>query len=80
MAYVFSRMGGNAQKHLQPQYDEDSKDPFQSDKEMVNYLAAIYEDPHRIQNARLEYRGLMMKATEPFADFYTRFLHLARQA
>src|SRR5277367_4183894 len=47
---------------------------------MINHLASIYEDPHRIQNARLDYRSLMMKPTETFADFYTRFLHLAGQA
>src|ERR1700722_10536080 len=47
---------------------------------MINYLASIYKDSYRIQNARLEYWGLMIKATEPFADFHTCFLHLARQA
>src|ERR1700722_2682641 len=47
---------------------------------MINYLASIYKDSYRIQNARLEYWGLMIKATEPYADFHTRFLHLARQA
>jgi hypothetical protein len=78
MTYVFSRTGGDAQKHLQPRYDEESKDPFLSDKEMIQHLTSIYEDPHRVQNARLEYRGLMMKPTETFADFHTRFLHLAR--
>ena len=81
MAYVFRRTGGDAQKHLRPQYDtEESSDPFRSDKEMINHLASIYEDPHKVQNARLEYRSLMMKATETFADFHTRFLHLAGQA
>jgi hypothetical protein len=80
MTYVFSRTGGDAQKHLQPRYDEESKDPFLSDKEMIQHLTSIYEDPHRVQNARLEYRGLMMKPTETFADFHTRFLHLAGQA
>jgi hypothetical protein len=47
---------------------------------MIDYLASIYEDPHRVQNARLEYKSLMMKPTEAFADFHTCFLHLARKA
>jgi hypothetical protein len=47
---------------------------------MINYLASIYKDPHKVQNARLEYKGLMIKPLETFADFHTRFLHLARQA
>lgn len=80
MAYIFGRTGGNAQQHLQPRYDEESKNPFLSSKEMINHLASIYEDPHKTQNARLDYRSLMMKSTETFADFHTRFLHLAGQA
>ena len=80
MTYVFSRTGGDAQKHLQPRYDEDSEDLFLSDKEMINHLASIYEDPYKVQNACFEYKGLLMKLSETFADFNTRFLHLAGQA
>jgi hypothetical protein len=80
MIYVFSRTGGDAQEHLSPRYDEGSGDPFLSSKEMIDYLASIYEDPHKVQNARLDYKSLMMKSTETFADFHTRFLHLAGQA
>ena len=80
MAYVFSRTGGDAQAHLHPRYTETSEDPFLTDQEMINYLSSIYEDPHKVQNARLKYKGLMMKPTETFADFHTRFLHLAGQA
>jgi hypothetical protein len=47
---------------------------------MIDYLASIYEDPHKVQNARFEYKGLLMKPSETFADFNTRFLHLAGQA
>jgi zinc knuckle protein len=47
---------------------------------MIEYLTSIYEDPHRTQNACLKYKGLMMKLTETFATFHTRFLHLAGQA
>lgn len=80
MTYVFSRTSGDAQTHLEPRYSEESEDPFLTDREMIDYLAAIYEDPHKVQNARLEYKGLMMKTTETFADFHTRFLHLAGKA
>src|SRR5579862_1441765 len=80
MIYIFSRTGGDAQRHLQPRYDEESDNAFSTDTEMIDYLASIYEDPYRVQNARLEYKGLLMKPTETFADFYTRFLHLAGQA
>jgi len=80
MTYVFSRTGGNAQGHLEPRYEEESKDPFLTANDMIKLLASIYEDPHKVQNARLDYRGLIMKSTETFADFHTRFLHLAGQA
>ena len=77
MAYVFSRTGGDAQGHLRPRYDEDSEDLFLTDQEMISHLASIYEDPHKVQNARLDYKSLFMKQSETFADFYTHFLHLA---
>jgi Zinc knuckle len=80
MTYVFSRTSGDAQAHLEPRYTEEAEDPFLTDREMIDYLASIYEDPHRVQNARLEYKGLMMKPTEAFVDFHTRFLHLAGKA
>jgi zinc knuckle protein len=77
IAYVFSRTGGNAQKHLQPRISSSSVDPFMTADEMIEHLASIYEDPFKVQNARRDYRRLTMKATETFPDFYTRFLHLA---
>src|SRR5204862_6501364 len=80
MTYVFSQTGGNAQGHLQPQYDEDSEDLFLTDQEMISHLTSIYEDPHKVQNAHLKYKSLFMKLSETFADFHTCFLHLAGQA
>ena len=77
MTYVFSRTGGDAQRHLRPRSNPDSVDPFLTAKDMIQLLADIYEDPFRIQNARREYRQLMIKTTETFPNFYTRFLHLA---
>jgi hypothetical protein len=47
---------------------------------MIDHLADIYEDRYRVQNAWLEYQSLMMRLSESFADFYTRFLHLAGEA
>ena len=47
---------------------------------MIDHLASIYKDPFKARNARVEYRGLMMKPTEPFTAFLTRFHQLAGQA
>ena len=56
MTYVFSRTGGDAQRHLHPRSNPNSVDPFLTAKDMIQLLANIYEDPFRIQNARREYR------------------------
>ena len=80
MAYVFGRTGGDAQTHLRPRYAQDSAEPFLLEEEMIDYLSSIYEDPFRVQNARLGYKSLNMKTTETFSAFQTRFLHLAGQA
>jgi hypothetical protein len=77
MHYVFSRTGGDAQGHLKPQFGPDTVKPFQTADSMIKHLASIYEDPFRVRNARRDYRKLMMRSTETFTDFYTRFLHLA---
>jgi hypothetical protein len=77
MTYVLNRTGGDAEKHLRPRAAEDSEDPFLSADEMIDHLAAIYENPFETQNARQDYRAMVMKTTETFADFNTRFLHTA---
>jgi hypothetical protein len=77
ITYVFNRTGGDAQKHLNPRISANSVDPFLSADDMIQHLSDIYEDPFRMQNARRDYRRLIMKSTETFTDFYTRFLHLA---
>ena len=46
---------------------------------MIKHLASIYKDPFQVRNARRDYRKLMMRSTETFTDFYTRFLHLASE-
>ena len=69
MAYVFGRTGGDAQMHLRPQYAQDLADPFLSGDEMINHLSSIYEDPFKVQNARLNYKALNMKTTETFLAF-----------
>jgi hypothetical protein len=47
---------------------------------MIDFLATIYKDPYKVQNARLKYKSLLMKSTETFLDFHTRFLQLVGQA
>ena len=77
IAYVFTCMSGNAQKHLNPRIGSNAVDAFRNAATMIEYLSGIYEDPFRIQNARREYRRLTMKLYKAYTDFYTRFLYLA---
>ena len=80
MLYLFNRTSGDAQKHLQPRYDEDSQTRFVSAREMLDYLASIYVNPNAIRDARHEYNSLTMKQGQLFSEFQTQFLHLAGQA
>ena len=77
--YVFSRTGGEAQGHLEPQVGKDAIEPFKTVDEMIQHLAGIYEDPFRVENARRDYRKLFIKSSKTFIEFYTCFMHLARQ-
>ena len=78
--YIFSYTSSNAQAYLEPRYSKELEDLFLIDYKIIDYLASIYKDPYKVQNARHKYKGLMMKPIETFANFYTHFLHLARQA
>jgi hypothetical protein len=80
MLYLFNRTSGDAQKHLQPRFDDESATRFTSAKEMLAYLSSIYVNPNAVRDARHEYNSLAMKPGQSFTEFQTQFLHLAGQA
>jgi hypothetical protein len=43
---------------------------------MFAFLAAIYEDPNREENAKRKYNALKMLLREDFYLFYTKFSYL----
>lgn len=47
MFYLFGRTTGDAQRHLQPRYNDDSQTRFVSAKEMIQHLASIYVNPNK---------------------------------
>ncbi|OJD10369.1 hypothetical protein ACJ73_09822 [Blastomyces percursus] len=49
-------------------------------REMLDCLKTIYLDPNRVQNAKTEFRRLVMRRTDDFHQFLTRFLHLAGES
>ena len=75
MAYIFNHTADIAQKHLIPRYQK-GPEPFSSATEMVTYLAEILENLFKAQDARIDFRKLIMREDESFSDFYTRFLYL----
>ncbi len=80
MAYVGSRTGGDAAKHLQPRRRVTAPDRFTTGREMLDYLSSIYEDPNRLHNAKQGFRRLHQSTSDDFHDFLTRFLHLAGES
>ena len=77
MLYVFGRTTGDAQRHLQAKFEDDSPVRFTSVSEMLQHLAAIYVNPNKVRDARYDYNRLMMNSSQTFAEFQTQFLHLA---
>ena len=77
MYYLFGRTMGDAQEHLQPRFDDDAADAFESYRDMLDHLAGVYREANREENARLNYRSLRMKRGQTFSEFYTQFLQLA---
>ena len=43
---------------------------------MLDLLITIYIDPHETLNIRHEFRKLIMRSSQPFSEFHTRFMHL----
>ncbi|OJD10397.1 hypothetical protein ACJ73_09811, partial [Blastomyces percursus] len=80
MTYVESRTGGDAADHLKPRLRDGSPNKFQTAKEMLDCLKAIYLDPNRVQTAKTEFRRLVMRRADDFHQFLTRFLHLAGES
>ena len=80
MFYLFNHTTGDAQKHLQPRYDDDAQTRFVSATEMLQLLATIFVNPNQVRDARYDYSCLRMTARQSFAKFQTQFLHLASQA
>lgn len=77
MLYLFGRTIGDAQRHLQAKFEDESPVRFTSVNEMIQHLAAIYVNPNNVRDARYDYNRLMMKSNQSFTEFQTQFLHLA---
>jgi hypothetical protein len=75
MAYIFNYMGGIAQEHLALCYQR-GPEPFTTSTEIITYLAEIFKNPFKAQDARIDFYKIIIKEDKSFSDFYTRFLRL----
>jgi hypothetical protein len=76
MVYLFGKTAGDAQTHLAARY-QSKEDSFATAQEMIDHLATVYDDPHKVLNARTDFKKLLMRPSATFHNFYTNFLHLA---
>lgn len=79
MAYIESRVGGSASKHLQPRLRSSSTNPFLSATDMYDVLEKVFGDPNRKQTARNEFR-LLRQTKKDFNTFWADFQRLAADA
>ncbi|KGQ01369.1 hypothetical protein PAAG_11947 [Paracoccidioides lutzii Pb01] len=70
IAYVENRTEGEAARHLAPKMREDHPEKFETAEEVFEYLQGIYEDVNKLENAKVEYRRLVMRnGYEPRTSF-----------
>ncbi len=77
-AYVRTRIGGDAMKHLTSRFSKDSIKPYTTADEIFEDLYQIFGDPNRRTNALKAYRRL--KQVGPFKNFNTFWAEFQRLA
>lgn len=78
MAYLMSRVGGMASKHLLPRRRQDHSNKFMTADEMLKVLDGVFDDPNRRLTAQREYQKLY-QGSRPFKDFWADFQRLAAE-
>ena len=69
MAYIFNYIADIAQKHLAPRYYR-GLEPFIIYAKMILYLAEIFKNLFKAQDAYIKFYKLFIKESEFFSDFY----------
>jgi hypothetical protein len=76
IAYVLTRIKGDAKKHIQPRLRADVLNPFRTVEEILTILERAYSDPNRKQKASDEFRVLYQN-DKSFHVFWADFQRLA---
>ncbi|EEH39769.1 hypothetical protein PAAG_01958 [Paracoccidioides lutzii Pb01] len=80
VAYIENRTEGKAVRHLAPRMTNDHPENFETAEEVFEYLQGIYEGVNKLENAKIDYRRLIMRNNDDYHEFVTKFLHLAGEA
>ncbi len=75
IAYVVSRLGGDADQQTYAKRRVDAPSPYQSLSELLKHLEGIYEDQDLIRKCRREYVALK-QLNKPFSSFYSEFTRI----
>jgi len=76
IAYVVSRLGGDADQQTYAKRRVDAPSPYQSLSELLKHLKEIYEDQDLIRKCRREYVALK-QLNKPFSSFYSEFTRIS---
>jgi hypothetical protein len=79
ITYILSRVKGLAYRTMYPRVCTDSKNPYQTAKEVFDHLSAVFADPNRKKQAKREYKELKMKG-KTFSEYLQQFSVLAQEA
>ncbi len=75
IAYVVSRLGGDAAEHTFARRRHDASHPYISTYELFEHLEGIYGELNRNRKCRREYNALR-QTDKPFNVFYSDFMKL----
>ncbi len=75
IAYVVSRLGGDADQQTYAKRRVGAPSPYQSLSELLKHLEGIYEDQDLIRKCRREYVALK-QLNKPFSSFYSEFTRI----
>lgn len=73
ITYVYTRTTGQAADQLRPYITTDGRLAFDTVRELLDELAAVYTDPNEMQKARDTYRGLYQHRCTDLQDFHVKF-------
>ena len=79
-AYMASCCDGKAHKHITPQLQSESVNPYKDSVNMLEHLKTIYNDLNWVTTAKNQFWQLYMKPTNQFHNFLSEFLYLAAEA